>query len=114
MPNYPFFKKVGSLVPPRNVSIITRPGIKAESAETSVATAQPVFLSENGHCVADKIPKILKIFKGVDGAKSRGACFGTKELDHPFLGYSDGFDLAHGLAPNQSHVNNPGMDDPIP
>ena len=76
--------------------------------------AQPMFLSENGHCVPNKISKILKIFKGVEGAKSRGACFGTKELDHPFLGYSDGFDLAHGLAPNQSHVNNPGMHDPIP
>ena len=47
--------------------------------------AQPMFLSENGHCVPNKIPKILKIFKSVDGAKSRGACFGTKELDHPFL-----------------------------
>ena len=73
-----------------------------------------MFLSENGHCVPNKIPKILKVFQGVEGAKSRGACFGTKELDHLFLGYSDGFDLAHGLAPNQSHVNNPGMDDPIP
>ena len=30
------------------------------------------------------------------------------------LGYSDGFDLALGLAPNQSHVNNPGTNDPIP
>ena len=30
----PIFQKVGSLVPPRNVSVITRPGIKAESAET--------------------------------------------------------------------------------
>ena len=65
----------------------------------SVATAQPMFLSENGHCVPNKIYKILKIFKGVEGSKSRGACFGTKELDHPFLGYSDSFDLAHGLAP---------------
>ena len=76
--------------------------------------AQPMFLSENGHCVPNKISKILKIFKGMEGAKSQGACFGTKKLDHPFLGYSDGFDLAHGLAPDQSHVNNPGMDDPIP
>ena len=76
--------------------------------------AQPVFLSENGHCVADKIPKILKIFKGVDGAKSRGACFGTKELDHPFLGYSHGFDLEPSHEPNQSRLNNPGTDDPIP
>ena len=44
----------------------------------SVATAQPTFLSENGCCVPNKIPKILKIFKGVEGAKSRGACLGTK------------------------------------
>ena len=80
----------------------------------SVAMAQPMFLSENGHCVPNKIPKILKLFKGVEGAKSQGACFSTKELDHPFLSYLYGFDLAHGLAPNQSHVNNPGMDDPIP
>ena len=80
----------------------------------SVAMAQPMFLSGNGHCVPNKIPKILKIFKGVEGAKGQGACFGTKELDYPFLGYSDGFDLAHGLAPDQSHVNNPGMDNPIP
>ena len=80
----------------------------------SVAMAQPMFLSENGHCVSNEISKILKLFKGVEGAKSRGACFGTKELDHSFLGYSYGFDLAHGLAPNQSHVNNSGMDDPIP
>ena len=36
----------------------------------SVAMAQPMFLSENGHCVPNKIPKILKIFKGVEGAKS--------------------------------------------
>ena len=80
----------------------------------SVAMAEPMFLSENGHCVPNKIPKILRIFKTVEGAKSQGACFGTKELDHLFLGYSDGFDLALGLAPNQSHVNNPGTDDPIP
>ena len=40
--------------------------------------------------------------------------FSTKELDRLFLGYSDGFDLAHGLAPNQSCVNNPGTDDLIP
>ena len=72
-----------------------------------------VFL-ENGHCVPNKIAIILRIFQGMEGAKSRGACFSTKELDHPFLGYSDGFDLALGLAPNQSHVNNPGTDDPIP
>ena len=83
-------------------------------AGISVAMAQPMFLSENGHCVPNKIPKILKIFKSVEGAKSREACLGTKELDHPFLGYSDSFDLAHGLAPNQSCVNNPGMDYPIP
>ena len=76
--------------------------------------AQPMFLSENGHCVPNKIPKILKIFKGVEGAKSRGACFCTNELHHPFLGYSGGFYLAHSLASNQSHVNNPGMDNPIP
>ena len=63
--------------------------------------AQPMFLSENGHCVPNKIPKILKIFQGVEGAKSRGACVGTKGLDHPFLGYSYGFDWAHGLALNQ-------------
>ena len=50
----------------------------------------------------------------MEGAKSRGACFGTKELDYSFLRYSDSFDLAHALAPNQSHVNNPGMDDLIP
>ena len=75
--------------------------------------AQPMFLSENGHCVPNKIANILKIFKGVEGAKSQGACFGTKESDHRFLGYSHGFDLAHGLAPNQSHVNNPGTDDLI-
>ena len=74
----------------------------------SVALAQPMFLSENGHCVPNQILKILKIFKGVEGAKGQGACFGTKELEHLFLGYSDGFDLAHSLAPNQSHVNNPG------
>ena len=80
----------------------------------SVAMAQPTLLSENGHCVPNKIPKILRIFKSVEGAKSRGAYIGTKELDHLFLGYSDGFDLALGLAPNQSHVNNPGTDDPIP
>ena len=76
--------------------------------------AQPMFLSENAHCVLNKIPNILKIFKSVEGAESQGACFGTKELDHQFLGYSDSFDLAHGLAPNQSHVNNPGTDDLIP
>ena len=76
--------------------------------------AQLMFLSENGHCVPNNISKILKIFKGVEGTKGRGACFGTKELDHPFLGYSDSHDLAHGLAPNQSHVNNPGMDDQSP
>ena len=80
---------------------------------SSVAMAQPMFLSENGHCVPNKLPKILKIFKSVEGVKSQGACFRTKELAYPFLGYSDGFDLAHGLAPNQSHVNIPGMDDPI-
>ena len=80
----------------------------------SVAMAQPMFLSENGHCVPNKIPKFLKIFQGMEGAKGRGACFGTKELNDLFLGYSGGFDLAHGLAPNQSHVNNPGMDDQIP
>ena len=81
---------------------------------SSVAMAQPMFLSENGHCVPNKIPKIQKIFKGVEGAKSRGACFGTKNLDHLFLGYSDGFDLAHSLASNQSHVNILGTDDMIP
>ena len=81
---------------------------------TSVAIAQLMFLSENGYCVPNKIPKILKIFKSVEGAESWGACFSTKKLDCPFLGYSDGFYLAHGLAPNQSHVNSPGMDDPIP
>ena len=81
---------------------------------TSVAMAQPMFLSENGHCVPNKIPNILRIFKSVEGAESRGACFGTKELDHLFLGYSDGFDLAHGLASNQSHLNNPGIDDLTP
>ena len=86
----------------------------AREPQTSVATAQLTFLSENGYCVPNKIPKILKIFKGVEGAKGQGECFGTKELDHPFLCYSDGFDLAHGLAPNQSHVNNPGMNNPIP
>ena len=75
--------------------------------------AQPMFLSENGHCVPNKIPKVLKIFKGMEVAKSRGAYFSTKESDYPFLGYSDGFDLAHGLAPNKSHANNPGMDGPI-
>ena len=75
---------------------------------------QPMFLSENGHCVPNKIPKFLKIFKSADGAKSRGACHGTKQLDHPFLDYSDGFDLACCLAPNQSHVDSPGTDDPIP
>ena len=80
----------------------------------SVAMAQPMFLSENGYCVPNKISKILKIFKSVEGAKSWEACFSTKELDHPFLGYSDSRDLAHGLAPNQTHVNNPGMDDQIP
>ena len=63
--------------------------------------AQPMFLSENGHCVPNKIPKILKIFKGVEGAKSRGACFGTKELDHPFLGYLDGFDLEPSQSQNK-------------
>ena len=73
-----------------------------------------MFLSENAHCVLNKIPNILKIFKSVEGAKSPGACFSTKELDHPFMGYSDSFDLACGLALNQSHVKNPGMDDPIP
>ena len=72
----------------------------------SVATAQLMFLSENGHCVPNKIPKFLRIFKSVEGAKSQGTCFSTKELDHPFLGYSDSFDLAHGLAPNHSHLNN--------
>ena len=76
--------------------------------------AQPMFLSENGHCVPNKIPKILKIFKSVEGAKSQGGCLGIKELDYLLLGYSDGFDLAHGLAPNQSRVNNPGTDDLIP
>ena len=40
--------------------------------ESSVAMAQPMFLSENGHCVPNKIPKILKIFKGVEGAKAEG------------------------------------------
>ena len=75
--------------------------------------AQPMFLSENGHCVPNKIPKILKIFKSVEGAKHQGACFATKESDPLFLGYSAGFDLAHGLAPNQHHVNNPGTDDQI-
>ena len=70
-------------------------------------------LSENGHCAPNKIPKILKIFKGVEGANSQEACFSTKELDYLLLGYSDGFDLAHGLALNQSHVNNPEMNDPI-
>ena len=79
-----------------------------------VAMAQPMFLSENGHCVPNKFPKILKIFKSVEWAKSQGACFRTKEFNHPFLGYSDSFDLTHGLAPNQSHVNSPGMDDLIP
>ena len=72
-----------------------------------------MFLSENGDCVPNKIPKILKILKSVEKAKSQGACFGTKELNYLFLGYSDGFDLAHGLAPNQSHVNSPGTDDLI-
>ena len=62
-----------------------------------------MFLSENGHCVPNKFSKILKIFKGVEGPKIQGACFDTKELDHLFLGYSDSFDLAHGLAQNQSH-----------
>ena len=76
--------------------------------------AQPMFLSENGHCVPNKIPKLLKIFQGVEGAKSRGACFGTKELDHPFLGYSHGFDLEPRHEPNQSCLNNPGTNDPIP
>ena len=79
----------------------------------SVATAQPMFLSENGHCVPNKIPKILKIFKGVEGAKSRGACFSTKESGHPFLGYSHGFDLEPSHEPNKSHLNNPGMDNLI-
>ena len=46
--------------------------------------------------------------------KAEGHVFGTKELDCPLLCYSDGFDLAHDLAPNQSHVNSPGMDDLIP
>ena len=81
---------------------------------TSVAMAQLMFLSENGHCVPNKVSNILTIFKSVEGAKGQGACFGTKELDHPLLGYSDSFDLAHDLAPNQSHVNNPGTDNPIP
>ena len=80
----------------------------------SVATAQLMFLLENGHCVPNKIYNILKIFKSVEGVKSQGACFGTKELDHLLQGYSDGFDLAHGLAPNQSCVNNPGTDHLIP
>ena len=79
----------------------------------SVAMAQLMFLSENGHCVPNKIANILKIFKGVVGAKSQGACFGTKELNDTFLCYIHGFDLALGLAPNQNHVNNPGMDDSI-
>ena len=83
------------------------------SGPASVAMAQPMFLSGNGHCVPNKIPNILKIFKSVEGAKSLGACFSTKRSDHQFLGYSDGFDLAHGLAPNQSCANNPGMDGPI-
>ena len=68
----------------------------------------------NGHHVPNKIPKILKIFKSAEGAKSRGACFSTKELDHPFLGYSHGFDLEPSHEPNQSHLNNPGTDDPMP
>ena len=82
--------------------------------ECSVAMAQPMFLSENGNCVPNKIPKTLKIFKGVEGAKSQVACFGTKELDHPFLGYSHGFDLEPSHESNQSHLNNPGTDNPIP
>ena len=72
-----------------------------------------MFLSENGHCVPNKSPEILKIFKSVEGAKSRGACFSTKELDCLLLGYSNSFDLAYGLAPNQSCVINPGIDDLI-
>ena len=64
-----------------------------ECGRYSVAMAQPMFLSENGHCVPNKIPKILKIFESVEGAKSRGPCLGTKELDCPLLGYSDGFDF---------------------
>ena len=80
----------------------------------SVAMAQPRFFSETGHCVPNKISKILKIFKGVEGAKGQGACFSTKELDDSFLGYSHGFDLEPRHEPDQSNLNNPGMDDPIP
>ena len=35
----------------------------------SVAMAQPMFLSENGHYVPNKIAIILKIFQGMEGAK---------------------------------------------
>ena len=46
-----------------------------ERVSHSVAMA----FSENGHCVPNKIAIILKVFQGVEGAKSRGACFSTKE-----------------------------------
>ena len=84
-----------------------------QSLSPSVAMAQPMFSPENGHSVTNKIANILRIFQGVEGDKRRGACFGTKESDHPFLGYSHSFDLAHSLAPNQSCVNIPGMGNPI-
>jgi hypothetical protein len=60
--------------------------------------AQPMFCPENGHSVPNKIANILKIFHSMNWAKSRGACFGTKESDQPFLRHSHAFDLAHGLA----------------
>ena len=40
--------------------------------QPSVAMAQPMFLSENGHCVPNKIANILKILKGVEGLKAEG------------------------------------------
>ena len=73
-----------------------------------------MFFPENGDSVPNKIANILKIFQGVEGAKSRGACFGTKASDELSLSYSHGFDLAHGLALNQSRVNSPGTAHPIP
>jgi hypothetical protein len=46
--------------------------LKGESVviPTSVATAQPMFFSENGYTVPNKISKILEIFDKIEELKS--------------------------------------------
>ena len=69
--NYSFVPALWNLVPPQNPVLHSFAHVQCP-AMSSVATAQLMFLSENGYCVSTKIIIILKYSRVWKGPKAKG------------------------------------------